>query len=78
MTGVTSIALIYISRNPIVLIQQVRGGVMFVAINAAEGCKVARTGMAFRTIVPFSLVFPAVNGEVHSIMIKSRRYPGRF
>ena len=78
MTGVTSITLIHISRNTIVFILQIHGVVMFVAINTAKRRKIASAGMAIRTIIPFSLVFPTVNGEVHTIMVEGGWRPGRF
>lgn len=34
--------------------------------------------MAFRALVPFVAVFAAVDREVHVVMIKSSRCPGRF
>jgi hypothetical protein len=52
--------------------------VVFVAINAAKRCKVAGYRMAFDALVPFALVFSAVNREVLVIMVPGGRYPCRF
>lgn len=49
--------------------------VVFVAIDTGELSVVVRTGMAFRTIVPFSLVLTGVNREVLPVVIKSGRLP---
>lgn len=51
---------------------------MFVAVNAAENLKIARSGVAIHTFVPFPLVFSAVNGEIHTIVIEAGRGPCRF
>ena len=34
--------------------------------------------MAIHAIIPLSLVLPAINGEVHAIVVEFRRYPGRL
>lgn len=50
MTGVTGIALIYISRNSIVPVRQIKWVIVFVAIDADECCKIARNSMAVGAI----------------------------
>ena len=39
---------------------------------------IARCRMAVGTFIPGLLVFAAVNGEIHRIMVKSGRFPGGF
>ena len=51
---------------------------MFVAINTTKRRKITSAGMALRTIIPFSFVFPAVNWEIHAIVIEGGWGPGRF
>lgn len=49
--------------------------VVLVARDAGKFCIVVRTGMAFRTIVPFSLVLTGIYREVLPVVIKSGRLP---
>ena len=78
MAVITSIAFIYISRNLVMLIRQLLSVIVFVAIDTAEYLEIAGSGMAFGAVVPFSSVFPAVNGEIHYIVVKVCRNPCRF
>lgn len=71
MALVTGITLIPVIRHLIVLVSQFRGVVVFMAIDAAEHHKVAGSGMAIDTVVPFASVFSAENGEIHSVVVKS-------
>ena len=59
------------------LIGQLLRVVVFVAVNAAENLKIARSGVAIHTFVPFPLVFSAVNRE-RPIVIEVGRCPCRF
>lgn len=49
--------------------------VMLMAIDAAKYCIVAAIGMAVSAKIPFTLMFPAVDGEIIRIMIKCCRRP---
>lgn len=45
------------------------GIVVLMAVNAAEGLEIALGSMAFRTIIPGSLVFSAEDGEIQGIVL---------
>ena len=78
MAFITGIAVINVPGNPAMFIGQVLGVIVCVAVNATEYGIIARGGMAVRAIIPFSIVPAAVNGEIHAIVVKVRRFPGIF
>ncbi len=73
MTGETGIILKYIPRYLIMLIRQVSCIIM--AVDTVENGIIAWGGMTVCTAIPLFVVLATVNGEVHSVVIKSRRYP---
>lgn len=50
--------------------------VMIMAINAGIQAIVTGIGMAFRTIIPFSVVLTGIDREMLTIMIEGRGLPG--
>lgn len=48
------------------------------ANRTTESRVIPRRGMAVGALIPFSLVFAAVNGEKHPVVVKGGRRPGRF
>jgi hypothetical protein len=71
---VTGIALILVTTHSLVVIVGLRVGM---APQTTEGGIVA-TSMAVYTLIPFILVFPGENGEVHPVVIEGGWYPGGF
>ena len=43
-----------------------------------EHCEISGVGMAIAALVPFPFVFPAVNREIHAVVIKGSWRPGGF
>ena len=50
--------------------------VMFMTIGTAEDGKIARIGMALRTLCPFSFVCAAIDAEILTVMVKGGWCPG--
>ena len=75
MTGITGGAGIRIAVYSLVIVIRARVGM---ANRATENRIVARCCMTFGALVPFAFVLPAVNREIHIIVIKSCGCPGRF
>ncbi len=48
---------------------------VIVAIQAIEHGIIIRRGMAFIAVVPLTLMLPAVNREIHIVVVKSGRLP---
>lgn len=66
IAGRTGIAVI---GNIIMLVSQVVGIVVLVAVNAAKGGEIARRGVAFGAIVPFPLMFSTKNRKIQLVVL---------
>ena len=75
VAGQASGTVVRVSVYACVLIVRLRIGV---ASGASEFRVIGRVGMAIGALVPFTLVRPAVNGEILPVMVKRSRRPGRF
>lgn len=69
MTVVAGGALIYIAGNIVVLIGQIVGVVVLVAIDTTKQVVVIWGGMAINTSIPFALVIARINREILSVVI---------
>ena len=78
MAGVTGRAIVLITGYALVVLCKRGRIIVFVANNTAERLVIARCGVAFGALVPLVFVLPAVNGEIHIVVVKSRRLPSRF
>ena len=70
MTRITGRTGKAITGDIVVLIGQVAGVVMFVAIHAAEFLEISRRRMTIRAFIPFAAVFAAENGEIRLVMLR--------
>jgi hypothetical protein len=76
VTLVTSLAIIHIAADVIVLICQVSGVVVLVAIDAAEKRIIPKRGVAIRATVPFAIVLSGIDREVQIVvLIEARGVP---
>ena len=76
MAGIAGLAVIAVPRYIVMFVRQVDRVVMLVAVDAAEGRIISRRSMAFRALVPLTLMLAAVDREVLPVVIPGRRYPG--
>ena len=51
------------------VIRRLNGVIVFMTVNTTEGRVVARCRVTFGTLVPFALMFPAVNREIEVVVI---------
>lgn len=78
MTGITSLTIVTIPRNLIVLIGQISGIIVLVAIYTTEQGEIPRCGMAIRAFIPFSFVFATENRKIGLVVLgKFRCIPAR-
>ena len=73
MAGITRVAVVGISVYAIMLAVHLIFGM---AGQTLKDGIIVRIGMAFRTGIPFVLVFAGINGEIEIVMVESRRHPG--
>lgn len=78
MTGITGITIVLIARYSLVILVYSVLIIMFMANNTTKRLVVARRRVAFGALIPLVFVFPAVNREVHIVVIKSGGFPSRF
>lgn len=52
--------------------------VVSVAIDTTKHGIIARSGVAIHALIPLFPVFPAVNGEMHTVVVEVCRRPCRF
>lgn len=73
MAGIASLARIAVARYLVVLIGQVAGVVVLVAVNATERLEIPSRRVAVGAFVPFAVVFSAENGEVQLVVLREVR-----
>ena len=69
VAGITCLARIAVPRNLVVFVGKVVGIVVLVAVNATEGHKIPRRGMALVAFVPLVFVLATENGEVQIVVL---------
>lgn len=74
MASVAPGVVVLIRRHILVVIFQLI--LVIMAIQAIVDRKIASGGVAFAALVPLVVVLPAVDREVHIVMVKIRRFPG--
>ena len=75
MTRITGIAVVLVSRNPIVI---TIGFGLSVTGKACKYAIITCIGMTITALIPLSLMFSAENGEVHVVVIPVGRRPCRL
>lgn len=69
MTPITSLTGKTIPLHIVVLVRQIPGIVVLVAVNATELGKIPRRRVTFHAVVPLPFVFSAENGKIQFIVL---------
>lgn len=75
MTGVAGIAVVLITGYALVVLRKFCWIIVLVTGNTTKCLVVTGSGMALGALIPLVFVFPTINGEVHVVVVKSRRFP---
>jgi hypothetical protein len=75
MTGITSQAIVGITRNIFVFIVHIRL-IVLMTIYTTENAVITRINVALGTRIPFTFMFTAIDREELVVMIESRGLPG--
>jgi hypothetical protein len=71
VTGKAGLAGILISRYFVMLVGQLAGVIVLMAVYTTKQSKITRGSMAFAALVPFAIVFSAIDWEILAVMVKS-------
>jgi len=78
VTGITRCTCVRIARNLVMVIVYLLLIVVFVAINTTEQAEVTGHRVAIYALVPLAVVFSAINGEIHVVVVKCSGLPCIF